>query len=70
MSLFPCLNGPPTSSISGSTGIPAVRPSAGDTNAEFEVFMANRLPDAANCAGMDIPYDENTEVTEIPERLF
>ncbi len=53
--------------INRDTGCPA---GAGDTNAEFEVFMANRLPDAANCAEMDIPYDENSEATDIPERLF
>ncbi len=53
--------------INGETGCPA---EAGDTDAEFEVFMANRLPDATECSRMLIPYDNSPEKTDAPGRLF
>ena len=53
--------------INRETGCPA---NAGDSNAEFEVFMANRLPDAIECSKMLMPYDNSPEQTEAPGRLF
>ena len=53
--------------INSETGCPA---EAGDTDAEFEVFMANRLPDATECSRMLIPYDNSPEKTDAPGRLF
>ncbi len=53
--------------INAETGCPA---EAGDTDAEFEVFMANRLPDATECSRMLIPYDNSPEKPDAPGRLF
>ncbi|MCY4361582.1 MAG: penicillin-binding protein 1A [Gammaproteobacteria bacterium] len=53
--------------INAETGCPA---GAGDTDAEFEVFMANRLPDATECSRMLIPYDNSPEKPDAPGRLF
>ena len=53
--------------INAETGCPA---EAGDTDAEFEVFMANRLPDATECSRMLMPYDNSPEKTDAPGRLF
>ena len=53
--------------INAETGCPA---QAGDTDAEFEVFMANRLPDATECSRMLMPYDNSPEKTDAPGRLF
>ena len=53
--------------INRETGCPA---EAGDDNAEFEVFMADRLPDADECSVLLIPYDATSETTEAPGRLF
>ena len=53
--------------INRKTGCPA---KAGDSNAEFEVFMANHLPDAKECSRLLMPYDNSPEQTESPGRLF
>ncbi len=53
--------------INKESGCPA---SADDANAEFEVFMANQLPDNAECDKLEIPYDKNTESIKNPERIF
>ena len=53
--------------INRETGCPA---NAGDTNAGFEVFMADRLPDATECSRMLMPYDNSPEKTDAPGRLF
>ena len=50
--------------INRATGCPA---KAGDADAEFEVFMADRLPDADDCS---IPYDSTSEPNEAPGRIF
>ena len=43
--------------INRETGCPA---KPGDTDAEFEVFMATRLPDATECSRMLMPYDKRS----------
>ena len=53
--------------INRETGCPA---KAGDSNAEFEVFMANQLPDATECSRMLMPYDNSPEKAQAPGRLF
>ena len=53
--------------INRETGCPA---KAGDTDAEFEVFMANRLPDARECSRIDLPFDSSPEKPDAPDRLF
>ena len=53
--------------INRETGCPA---KAGDGNAEFEVFMADRMPDAVECSRLIIPYDTSSESNEAPGRIF
>ena len=53
--------------INRETGCPA---KAGDGNAGFEVFMADRLPDDRECSRVVMPYDSSPEKTEAPNRLF
>ena len=53
--------------INRETGCPA---KAGDADAAFEVFMADRLPDATECSRMLMPYDNSPEKTDAPGRLF
>jgi len=53
--------------INRETGCPA---SADDANAEFEVFMADRLPDASGCGKPDLPYGKDKDATESLDRLF
>ena len=53
--------------INRETGCPA---KAGDTDADFEVFMANRLPDARECSRIDLPFDSSPEKPDAPGRLF
>jgi len=53
--------------INRETGCPA---KAGDANAQFEVFMAARLPDADECSKLIIPYDITSESSEAPGRIF
>ena len=53
--------------INRETGCPAI---AGDADAAFEVFMADRLPDATECSRMLMPYDNSPEKTDAPGRLF
>ena len=53
--------------INRETGCPA---KAGDGDAEFEVFMADRAPDAAECSRLGIPYDTSSESSEAPGRIF
>ena len=49
------------------TGCPA---SANDDNAEFEVFMAEQLPDTDTCERLQAPYDPAAETVVAPGRLF
>ena len=53
--------------INRETGCPA---KTGDGNAEFEVFMADRVPDAVECSRLIIPYDTTSESSEAPSRIF
>ncbi len=53
--------------INRETGCPA---KTGDGNAEFEVFMADRVPDAVECSRLIIPYDTTSESSEAPGRIF
>ena len=53
--------------INRETGCPAM---TGDGNAEFEVFMADRVPDAVECSRLIIPYDTTSESSEAPGRIF
>ena len=53
--------------INLETGCPA---GAGDDNAEFEFFMAERLPDTDECSRLQIPYDTAAETVVAPGRLF
>ena len=53
--------------INRETGCPA---KAGDPDAEFEVFMADRVPDAVECSKLIIPYDTSSESNEAPGQLF
>ena len=53
--------------INRATGCPA---EAGDVDAEFEVFMADRLPDAVECSNRIIPYDTTSESNDSPGRIF
>ena len=53
--------------INRATGCPA---EAGDVDAEFEVFMADRVPDADECSNLIIPYDSTSESNEAPGRIF
>lgn len=53
--------------INRETGCPA---KADDANAQFEVFMAARLPDADECSKLVIPYDITSESSETPGRIF
>ena len=53
--------------INRETGCPV---NTGDGNAEFEVFMADRLPDAVECSRLIIPYDTTSEASEAPGRIF
>ena len=53
--------------INRETGCPA---NTGDGNAEFEVFMADRVPDAVECSRLIIPYDTTSEASEAPGRIF
>ena len=53
--------------INRETGCPA---KAGDADAEFEVFMADRVPDAVECSRLIIPYDTTSETTESPGTIF
>ena len=50
-----------TLKINRETGCPA---KAGDDNAEFEVFMAGRAPDAVECSKLVTPYDTTPESSE------
>ena len=52
--------------INRETGCPA---NADDSNAEFEVFMADRLPDARECSNQQ-PYDTTSETTARPGPIF
>ena len=56
-----------TMKINRDTGCPA---NAGDGNAEFEVFMADLLPDAEDCSRLRTPYDANSETTDSPQIIF
>ncbi len=53
--------------INRETGCPA---KTGDGNAVFEVFMADRVPDAVECSRLIIPYDTTSESSEAPGRIF
>ena len=53
--------------INRETGCPA---KAGDGNADFEVFMAARMPDAVECSRLIIPYDTTSESSDAPGRIF
>ena len=53
--------------INLETGCPA---GANDDNAEFEVFMADQLPDTDACQQLQIPYDSSAETAVPPGRLF
>ena len=53
--------------INRETGCPA---KAGDADAEFEVFMADRVPDADECSKLLIPYDTTSETAESPGTIF
>ena len=53
--------------INRETGCPA---KAGDGDAEFEVFMADRAPDAVECSRLGIPYDTSSESNEAPGQIF
>ncbi|MCY3751578.1 MAG: penicillin-binding transpeptidase domain-containing protein, partial [Gammaproteobacteria bacterium] len=53
--------------INRETGCPA---KAGDGNADFEVFMADRMPDAVECSRLIIPYDTTSESSDAPGRIF
>ncbi len=53
--------------INKETGCPV---NTDDSNAEFEVFMADRLPDANECSKLLIPYDTTSKTTELNGRLF
>ena len=53
--------------INLETGCPA---GANDDNAEFEVFMAARLPDSEECSQLQIPYDTSADARAAPGRLF
>ena len=52
--------------INRETGCPA---NADDSNAEFEVFMADRLLDARECSNQQ-PYDTTSETTARPGPIF
>ena len=52
--------------INRETGCSA---NADDSNAEFEVFMADRLPDAKECSNQQ-PYDTTSETTAHPGPIF
>ena len=56
-----------TMRINRETGCPA---KAGDDNAAFEVFMAERVPDTLECSKLTIPYDTTSEANEAPSQIF
>ena len=53
--------------INRETGCPA---QAGDGDAEFEIFMAEHLPDADECIKLRIPYDTTSETADSPGTIF
>ena len=53
--------------INRETGCPA---NAGDSNAEFEVFIADRIPDARECSKLLMPYDTTSETKESTGPIF
>ncbi len=53
--------------INRETGCPV---KTGDGNAVFEVFKADRVPDAVECSRLIIPYDTTSESSEAPSRIF
>ena len=53
--------------INRETGCPA---NAGDSNVEFEVFVADRTPDAMECSKLSMPYDTTSDTPENTGPIF